>query len=690
MNSQTHRFIHAADGTLVLTAFSTRVFAADLSASDRRVKRCNKSNVVRACCLMLLMTAWAAEAATVFWVGGSGDWSTPANWSTDSLPGTNDDVVIGAGASITVTHSTGTDAVRNVQSEQAFVLSGGTLTVSNTFQASDTFTLSGGTLQTATVVTTNGASLIVSGRYSSLDGVTVNGVLDVGNTYNYYVQVTVTNGLVLNGTAYVGGQSDSSAYNFGAISFAGSQTLSGNGTVVFGGPKNGEAIALRLVNEATVLTIGPGITVRGLFGSIGYNDSWGGPTNVAVVNQGLISCDVTNGTITINAQPLSNTGVVSMSNGGSLNINYMTSMVGLLVSGSGTLTLNGNWINAGVLNVTGSTLTLNGNWTNTGVLNVTGSTLTLNGNWSNSGTLNATNATVNLGGTFTLASLGNFNSSGSTMNLMGTLNNTNTTLFLNGTSNSLVLAGGAILGGTVVTTNGASLIVSGGGSSLDGVTVNGVLDVGNTYNYYIQVTVTNGLVLNGTAYVGGQSESSAYNFGVINFAGSQTLSGNGTVVFGGPKNGQAIALRLVNEATALTIGPGITVRGLFGSIGYNDSWGGPTNVAVVNQGLISCDVTNGTITINAQPLSNTGVVSMSNGGSLSLNYVPDLTGVVANGNGTLTLNGIWQNTGLLSAASLSFNGSWTNSGTINASTLSLSGGWTNTGIIQRDQRHADA
>ena len=52
------------------------------------------------------------DAATVTWIGGSGDWSTPANWSTDSLPGTNDDVVIEAGASITVTHSTGTDAVQ--------------------------------------------------------------------------------------------------------------------------------------------------------------------------------------------------------------------------------------------------------------------------------------------------------------------------------------------------------------------------------------------------------------------------------------------------------------------------------------------------------------------------------------------------------------------------------------------------
>ena len=62
------------------------------------------------------------------------------------------------------------------------------------------------------------------------------------------------------------------------------------------------------------------------------------------------------------------------------------------------------------------------------------------------------------------------------------------------------LQGGTIQGGTVTTTNGASFIVNGSGT-LDGVTVNGVLDVGNTYND-ASLTVTDGLVLNGTALVG--------------------------------------------------------------------------------------------------------------------------------------------------------------------------------------------
>src|ERR1035441_49269 len=67
------------------------------------------------------------SAATVSWVGGSGDWTNTANWSTGILPGTNDNVVISPAATITVTHSAGTHTVNSIQSTKAFVLSGGLL-----------------------------------------------------------------------------------------------------------------------------------------------------------------------------------------------------------------------------------------------------------------------------------------------------------------------------------------------------------------------------------------------------------------------------------------------------------------------------------------------------------------------------------------------------------------------------------
>ena len=188
--------------------------------------------------------------ATVSWVGGSGDWDTATNWSTGSLPGTNDNVVINPpGGPFVITHSTGSHVVNSIQSQQAFTLSGGSLTVSNTVQVNSVFTLSGGILgQAAVLQATNGASLVV--QSGTLNAVTVNGTLDVGSTFNN-ATVTVTNGLTLNGTCYVGNPTNS---NYGEIGFAGTQTLNGNGMVIFGNNGNYSYNALRVLNGVRAAT----------------------------------------------------------------------------------------------------------------------------------------------------------------------------------------------------------------------------------------------------------------------------------------------------------------------------------------------------------------------------------------------------------------------------------------------------
>ena len=68
-------------------------------------------------------------------------------------------------------------------------------------------------------------------------------------------------------------------------------------------------------------------------------------------------------------------------------------------------------------------------------------------------------------------------------------------------NNTFTLAGGTLFQATVLQgTNGAAFVVNGSGT-LDGVTVNGVLDVGNTYGG-ARLAVLDGLTLNGTCYVG--------------------------------------------------------------------------------------------------------------------------------------------------------------------------------------------
>ena len=274
MHNPTHPYSVASGGIRAFDPASTLASSADLRGRDRGLKGWLRWRLLGTCWLPLLLSAWVGQAATVSWVGGSGDWNVVTNWSTGILPGADDDVVIDSGPNITVTHSSDAHEVKSIRSQPAFVLSGGALTVSSTVLVSNSFMLSGGSLLHATVITTNGASLVVNS--GTLDGVTIIGTLDVGNTVNG-ASLTVTNGLVLNGTALVGNPTNNW---YGRIDVSGSQSLSGNGTVVFGNQTSNSGWpnyyklyynALRLADADTTLTLGAGITVRGQNGEIGYS-----------------------------------------------------------------------------------------------------------------------------------------------------------------------------------------------------------------------------------------------------------------------------------------------------------------------------------------------------------------------------------------------------------------------------------
>src|SRR5438445_4390069 len=73
-------------------------------------------------------------------------------------------------------------------------------------------------------------------------------------------------------------------------------------------------------------------------------------------------------------------------------------------------------------------------------------------------------------------------------------------------------------------TNGVGIKGTTAGGTLDAVTVNGDLDLtGNN----VSVTVVNGLTLNGTATIG----ATGGVWSRMEFSGTQTLGGAGTVVF---------------------------------------------------------------------------------------------------------------------------------------------------------------
>ena len=179
---------------------------------------------------------------------------------------------------------------------------------------------------------------------------------------------------------------------------------------------------------------GRGTVTSGLFSS---------GTNNRVVNNGTISADLANQTLTINPNGFTNNGTTKAVNGATLSIS------------------SSNWSNAA-----GGTLAGAGT-----------SALNLSGNWSSPGSISlASGATLNMGGTFATSglNLGGISRTGATtINLTGSLNNAGSTLALTGTTGSWRLLGGSITGGTVTRAGGADLVFTSSSGVLSGTSVVG-------------------------------------------------------------------------------------------------------------------------------------------------------------------------------------------------------------------------
>ena len=244
--------------------------------------------------------------------------------------------------------------------------------------------------------------------------------------------------------------------------------------------------------------------------------------------------------------------------------------------------------------------------------------------WSNTGTFTATTGTIYLGGTFTSATGATLQQNNSGVILKGTMDNTGSTFTFDATRGPWCMEYGIIKNGTINGT-GVCLICYFYGGTLDNVTVNCDINVGVTVFSGAVLYIQNGLVLNGTINLGstdGSLNGSLYGINTL------TLSGNGIIHLGGANN------RIVsgysgyspNTPVILTIATTTSVRGKAGVLAT-----GSSTDQIVNQGLISADVSGGIITINPTTFTNSGTVEARNGGKLSLG------GAVTN-SGILTLS----------------------------------------------------
>ena len=244
-----------------------------------------------------------------------------------------------AGGTITLLDSTVTNnGVLRATSGGTLALNsavtGGTIAADNGVVSQNAARITG-----STVVSANGGVLRPTNSSANfVDGATVDGTLDLGAGGRERVQ----NGLALDGTIGIN--------NGGILSFESTQTLSGNGTIVFGDTGAGNRLDL---DGAGTTTLGAGITVRGKNGTIGNQINIGGTQTL--LNNGTIAADVAGGTLTLVQSNVTNNGVLQAINGGTLVLSSnVTGAVGSSISaGAGSTVLQNGVTLSGTINTTG-------------------------------------------------------------------------------------------------------------------------------------------------------------------------------------------------------------------------------------------------------------------------------------------------------------------------------------------------
>ena len=361
-----------------------------------------------------------------------------------------------------------------------------------------------------------------------LSAVTLTGVLDLATATA--VERVVGN-LALNGTINVD--------NGSLLNMEGDQTLSGNGTVIFGAVGNNR---VGVDGGNKTLTIASGVTIRGQNGGIGLGQLVNGSGN-SLVNNGTISADVAGGVVTITGLTagVSNNGTIRALNGGTLQLqsNLAGTPSGQLVAGAGSIISQQGVTISGVINTSGS------------------------------GNLRPTNS---------------------------------------------------------------------GSNFLSGVTLNGNLDLAGALALE---RVINNLALNGVISIDNSS--------LLNLEGTQTVSGNGSMVFGAGVNNR---VGVDGGNKVVTLAGGVTIRGQNGSIGLGQYVNGSGN-SLVNQGLISSDG-GGLINITMASLVNRSFAEAVGAGSvLRLDSGVDNTGgtLRSSSSGVVLQNGVTVTGGSISNTS---------------------------------------
>ncbi len=704
-------------------------------------------------------------AATCTWIPGTGDWGTNGNWSCGQVPTGpgNDSAAIASGKTVTInaaqsiftlvnggtididafllslqgggsTTNTGTinvggpsTAALQVQAGHNVNNAGGVINVGNGSVLNQFgSTISGGTINT----TGTGSLVVFNSAASFLDGLTLNGTMDMtqGNS-----RQRLTNSVTINGAVNISNGGILSLDS--ANSAGGNQTLGGNATINL----NDAGARLAIDGNGTT-TLASGVTVRGQ-GNIGQPLNTAG--NNVLTNNGLISADVSGGTLNIVApasgggSSVINNGTLQAVNGGTLllSTNILSNSGSQIIAGAGsTVAQSGVRLN-GTISVSGTgSFQANNSGANfldgvtfTGVLDLSSqgnsreriiNGATINGavNIANGGILSLDSASgtpdqtlagtvvINLNdagarlaidgnGTTTLASgvtvrgQGNIGQaintagnnvltsnglisadvSGGTLNIVAPGSGGGSSFVNNGTLQAI--NGGTLLLSTNINSNSGSQIIAGAGSTVvqSGVKLNGVINVSGTgsfqannsgANFLDGVTFTGALdlttgngrerIINGATINGAVNISNGGILSLDSAFGTPNQTINGVVVINLNDAGARLA---IDGNGTTTLASGVTVRGQ-GNIGTAINTAG--NNVLTNNGLISADVSGGTLSIVApgsgggSSFVNNGTLQAINGATLllSTNILSNPGGQIVAGAGSsvvqsgVTVNGV--------------------------------------------------
>jgi hypothetical protein len=140
-------------------------------------------------------------APTINWTGGSGNFNDPTHWIGGVVPGPSDNAVIDV-SGVTVTYSSGSRSVHSVTCNDAFVLSGGSLTVAAPSTIHQ-LTMKGGALSLSTGaagLSLSGASTLLQGTLRAAPGATVTNTGTLSVAVGWTLNASSSVGFINDGT----------------------------------------------------------------------------------------------------------------------------------------------------------------------------------------------------------------------------------------------------------------------------------------------------------------------------------------------------------------------------------------------------------------------------------------------------------------------------------------------------------